>query len=198
MADKTINDFTAATSLNAGDLFEIENTGNNSRKVATSVVKSHMASWQLVDQSGVATASPTWTWSTNVANVDVTGLANYNELLIFVLGVSTASGTGTRAIAVSVNNGSSFYTGASDYTDVALVGTTSNSSFFMNHGTGTASARSIVGHVKNLKGPIKMAEFMSGTHRYFNASSSDINAIRLFDGTAGANLTAGSLYVYAR
>lgn len=33
MADKTINDLTATTSLSAGDLLEIENTGNNSRKI---------------------------------------------------------------------------------------------------------------------------------------------------------------------
>lgn len=39
MADKTINDLTTATSLNDGDLFEIENTGNNSRKVAFSVIR---------------------------------------------------------------------------------------------------------------------------------------------------------------
>lgn len=33
MADKTINDLTATTTLNTGDLFELENTGNNSRKI---------------------------------------------------------------------------------------------------------------------------------------------------------------------
>lgn len=40
MADKTINDLTAATTLVGGDLLEIENTGNNSRKItATNAAK---------------------------------------------------------------------------------------------------------------------------------------------------------------
>jgi hypothetical protein len=40
VADKTINDLTAVTSLASGDLFEIENAGNNSRKItATNAAK---------------------------------------------------------------------------------------------------------------------------------------------------------------
>lgn len=42
MADKTINDLTAATTLAAGDLFEIENTGNNSRKITAANVRTYM------------------------------------------------------------------------------------------------------------------------------------------------------------
>jgi hypothetical protein len=42
VADKTINDLTATTSLAGGDLFEIENTGNNSRKITAANVKVFM------------------------------------------------------------------------------------------------------------------------------------------------------------
>lgn len=41
MADKKISDLTSATSLASGDVFEIENAGGNSRKVAWSVVNAH-------------------------------------------------------------------------------------------------------------------------------------------------------------
>ena len=153
--------------------------------------------WTLVDQSGVATAGQTWAWSTNVTEVDVTGLGSYNELLIFAVGVSTAVGGNVRGIRVSVDNGTSFYTGASDYTDVPISGSTSGTSAFMNHGTTSVAARSVVGHIKNLKGPVKQAIFMAGTTRYFTASTSDINAIRLND-SAGVNMTAGTLYVFVR
>lgn len=36
MADKTIADFTATTAVASGDLFEMENTSNNSRKITAS------------------------------------------------------------------------------------------------------------------------------------------------------------------
>lgn len=57
MADKKISDFTSATSIADGDLFEIENVGGNSRKVAASVVKSYAAwgDWTTLTMSGSST-----------------------------------------------------------------------------------------------------------------------------------------------
>lgn len=186
------------TGLTAGTTYYVRNPAANTFEVSATVggASINTSGSQSGTHSGKKKA--TWNWSANVANVDVTGLANYNELLVFALGVSSASGTGTRAIVVSVNNGSTFFTTSGDYIDVALAGTVVNSAFFLNHGTGTNAARTIVGHIKNLKGPVKQSIFMAGTTRYFIASLSDINAIRLFDGTAAANLSAGEFYVYAR
>lgn len=41
MADKTINDLTATSALNDGDLFELENTGNNSRKITAANLRTY-------------------------------------------------------------------------------------------------------------------------------------------------------------
>lgn len=48
MADKKISDFTATTSLAGGDLFEIENTGNNSRKITFDNIKAALSRGALV------------------------------------------------------------------------------------------------------------------------------------------------------
>lgn len=156
------------------------------------------APWVLVDQTGVATAgSTTWTFSTNVAQVDVTGLSGYNELLIFVRNVTT-SVSGNRAILASVDNGSTFFTTSGDYVGVSTLGVESNNTIWAAHGTASTAARSLLVHVTNLKGVIKNAfSMIGGNSLMFVGSSSDVNAIRL-NNVGGGNLTGGALYVFAR
>lgn len=154
------------------------------------------AAWTLVDQSGNPTTGSTWTHSTNVSSVNVTGLGSYNELLILVYN-TTASASEARRLEVSVDNGSSYYTTAGDYFSGDSAGVLTARTNIGFSGASTA-ARSLLTHLLNLKGAIKMANTPIGdqTNKMFVASASDINAIRLR--VASGNLTGGSLYVFAR
>lgn len=152
--------------------------------------------WQLIDQNGAATASPTWAWSTNVTGVNVINLSAYNELLIVARGI-TLSSSGQRTILASVNNGSSFYSASGDYYRTDSDGLETASTAILTHNTGTTAARNVIGHILNLKGAVNTGLSFAGESRIFVASTSDINAIRLTN-NAGANMTAGTLYVYAR
>lgn len=61
MADKKISDLTAASSLADGDLFEIENTGGNSRKITGAQLKSSAIAYEAGPAGTVPTvASLTW------------------------------------------------------------------------------------------------------------------------------------------
>lgn len=160
------------------------------------------SAWVLIDQGGAPSLSPTWTWSTNVSNVDVTGLGSYNELLIIARGIgSTGGSTGVRSIVASTDNGANFFTSSGDYVTVSGTGVENNDTQFLYHNTGSGSARTLSGWMA-LKGPVKQGRCSANTpERLFVASASDINAIRLGIYNSGAisgNMTSGNLYVYAR
>jgi hypothetical protein len=157
------------------------------------------AEWTLVDQSGApAGGASTWTWSTNVTEVDVVGLGAYNELILMAVGVSAAS-SGNRMFLASVNNGSSFYTGSGDYVAIGPTGASTADVNLATHTTPATAARTVLAQVVNMKGAVKFVTInQTGfTQKLFVASASDINAIRLTN-SAGGNLLAGSLYVFAR
>lgn len=143
------------------------------------------------------TSAGSWSWSSNVPNVDINGLGSYNELLIIVQGV-TASTSGTRRILVSVDNGASFFSNVADYQFVNSSGVAANNAG-MNYSGSTTAARSFVCHILNTKGATKRAVVSAsgGFDFLFSASSLDIDAIRL-DQAAGGNLTAGSMLVFGR
>jgi hypothetical protein len=154
--------------------------------------------WTLVDQSGAATTGSTWTFSTNVASVNVTGLGSYNELLIIARSV-TASVSGIRQILASVDGGTTFFSSSGNYVRPQSNGTESNAAAMMATTTNSTTALTVLGTVSNLKGPIKRVFNNTGGigEVLFVASTSDINAIQLIN-SAGGNLTGGSLYVFAR
>lgn len=158
--------------------------------------------WTLVDQTGApAGGSSTWTFSTNVAQVDITGLGSFNELLVIARGLST-SVAGVRRIQVSTDNGATFDTTAANYIGVADTGIESNAPgvSISNHTTNSGSARTLVSHIKNLKGPVKYAygnNTIGNSHNLYVGSINDIDAIRINNNTGG-NITAGTIYVFAR
>lgn len=84
MADKTINDLTAATSLADGDLFEIENTGNNSRKVTLAVLRASMT-------KALITETVTSGSATNVSFTSIPG--TFRDLELRVRGRGTKAAT---------------------------------------------------------------------------------------------------------
>lgn len=155
--------------------------------------------WSLVNQAGaVITSGATWTYSGDVANVDVVGLAGYSELLIIARDV-TASLTGVRIVRASTDNGASFYATNGNYRYISPAGIETDSSVLASHDTNSALVRSLYAHVVNTKGPVKActsSATATGINRIFVASADAINAIR-FANTAG-NLTGGTLFVYAR
>lgn len=158
------------------------------------------SSWTLVNTSGNPISSgATWTWSSNVANVDVTGLAGANDIM--VLGrLITLSGSNYRQVVLSTDNGSSFWAGGSDYQVFsANTGVESGSSGCISHQTSTAAARTIGGVVlgANAHGPKMVTDLVNSYPRIFTASNDPINAIRL-NANGGQDLTGGSLYVWVR
>lgn len=154
------------------------------------------ASWVLIDQNGAPTAGPnSWTFSSAIANIDFINLAQYNELMIYARSL-TASASGVRIVQGSINNGSSFLTGAADYTALDIPGTGTNVSAWVTHATATTAARSLVAHVQNLKGAEKAAFGLAGQVRLVIGSTSDINAIRVANSVG--NITGGYICVYAR
>ncbi|RVA08573.1 hypothetical protein EN932_25420, partial [Mesorhizobium sp. M7A.F.Ca.US.002.01.1.1] len=88
MTDKQISDLTAAAALDGTELVHLTQ-GGNSRKSTVNAV----AGWKL---------AASWTYSTNVANVDFTGLGAFSELLVVIRNI-TAAASGFRALNVSVD-----------------------------------------------------------------------------------------------
>lgn len=188
MADKKISDFTETTDIDASDLLEIENTGGNSRKItAGNLLKGGV--WTLVSSTSPSGAS----------EVDVTDLGSYNEVLV-VARALTASVSGVRQIQVSTDNGSSFDTTAANYQTVSALGVEANAATaaIAYHGTNATAARTLVAHIKNLKGAVKVCTFRGAEYEIlYVGSASDINAIRINNHTGGT-ISGGPVYVYAR
>lgn len=197
MADKYISDLTAATSLSATDVFELDN-GTNSRKMTAANMKVYMASWQLVGSGQTATGVYDFAVDGAKANIDFTGLATFNELLVIARALTDGT-TGVRQLLASVDNGSSFYTASGDYKNLTTAGVENNITAFAFHNTSSTSARTMVAHILNLKGATKICDLMNdpGGFNLFTASASDINAIRI-NNSGGGNITGGTVYVYGR
>lgn len=143
-----------------------------------------------------------WTWSTNVAEVTFTGLSAYNELMVIIRGVTT-SVSGVRRVQVGVDNGSSYFSGASDYLKVSDIGVEANADTpgIAYHSSNSAAARTLVAHILNTRGNVKVGEMNNATSSasriLFVGSTSDINAIRI-DNHTGGNLTGGSILLLGR
>jgi hypothetical protein len=143
------------------------------------------------------TLAGSWTWTTNVTEVDFTGLGTYNQF-IFIARNVTAASSGVRQLLASVNNGSSFYSASGDYQIITPAGVETAGTGF-NHSTASTAARTLALHIQNTKGAVKLCNISNNTGGYtiFTASASDIDALR-FNNSAGGNLTAGSAYLFAR
>ena len=154
--------------------------------------------WVLVDTNGVETSSPTWTYSGNVATVDVKGLTDYDDLLIVCDQVS-ADVSGSRAIQVSTDNGASFYSTSGNYVSINSSGVRTATTDIARHITFATAARDFVALIAGAgtSAPLKRALATDREERTFVASPLPINAIRFFN-TTGGNLTGGSLYVFVR
>lgn len=189
------------TGLTVGTTYYVRNSAANTFELSATAGGASINTTGT--QSGTHTVKKTfsWVWSTNVTGVDFTNLENYDELLILSR-LMTKSVSGVVGLAVSVNNGSSFYNGASDYIFMNNAGVEAVTSLgFGFHSTSTALARSGWGFVRNMKsyGPKSLYSLAEtgASPRYFMTSMLPINAIRILN-SSGGNLTGGSLAVYAQ
>ena len=150
--------------------------------------------WTLI-YSNTSITNPT-------ANIDV-DVSGYTDVLVLGRTVTTAS-SAVRGVIVSVNGGSSYYGVNGDYVFLANTGAETTTYIGLNHETATTAARSFGGVIyginetglKYMQGLVQNA-----VHRYFVASTSPINRIRICAMSASTtfqNMTGGSVYVYAR
>lgn len=156
------------------------------------------AAWALAGTGQTATGVYDFAVDGAKANIDFIGLASFNELLVIARGLSNGT-SGGRRLRVSTDNGSTFYSTSGDYITIDPSGVESNTDFFATHSTFTTAPRDLLAHILNTKGVAKYCSFQASTsmQSLFLASSSDINAIRVYN-SGGGNMTAGTVRVYAR
>ncbi|TGT72898.1 hypothetical protein EN802_13545 [bacterium M00.F.Ca.ET.159.01.1.1] len=152
--------------------------------------------WRLVDTTGAFTTSAAYSGST-VANVDVTNLAGFDEVLVYFKSV-TASSSGSRQVLASINNGSSFLNTSGDYTFVSSTGAvTSGSVWTIINAVGTTAVSGFL-HIRDFSATTPKlvtdgrTDVPSGSIDTANA----LNALR-FNNSAG-NLNGGSIYVWVK
>ena len=75
--------------------------------------------------AGKWASAGSWTYSSDVANVDFTGLGSYNELAILLRNV-TGSAANIRQLLVSTDGGSSFLNASGDYVAIDSSGIATN------------------------------------------------------------------------
>ena len=162
------------------------------------------------DVAGVATVTipgggggggSAWTFvsSTTIAlgttNVDITGLAAYNDLLV-ILDNSTASTSQARTMRVSVDNGVTFLTTSGDYQIIGSSGSISNQSS-MAGSSATAAARSAAWLLINKNSAENPKVVQANSNYFFIRTASAIDAIQVRSGTVGT-IDSGTLLVYGR
>jgi hypothetical protein len=173
------------------------------------LVADSLSTFEEVSLGGTASTTwslaGSWTYSVNVANVDITGLAGARDILIIGRGIVLAV-SGTPIIRVSTNNGSTFFSTSGNYVAVSSVGVESNSAgIALNDSNGTtASSGAVLIQAANVLGaPRPLTNLGSPTassailRLFVGDTANDIDAIRLIPGSGG-NITAGSLYVFKR
>lgn len=152
--------------------------------------------WIAPTTSWEAVAS--WTYASDVANVDFTNLGVYSELMVVGTDIS-ASVSGVRALIVSTDNGSTFYNTSGNYTGLATTGIPTPAAWVDTHDSGTSAIRSFIVRMEmcDITSTHKVITKTSGLKVKFTASTSPINAIRIYS-TASGNLTGGTIYVYGK
>lgn len=186
----TLTRTTVHASSNSGSVVTLS-AGN--KRVTLSQTAVTAAGWRLMSS---------WTWSTNVANVDFTNLGACVELLVIARNIRLGT-SGVLAIVLSTDNGTSFFTGASDYEIVPATGvptTAANLGLYNSAHTSTDRSGAIRVSPINVNSGIKIVERINRAADgpgFFVGSTSPVNAIRLVP-TAGGNITAGTIYVFGK
>lgn len=157
------------------------------------------SAWRLA--GGAYTAAGVWDQALDgsTATVNFTGLAGYSEAMIIARDV-TKSGSADIWVLASVNNGSSYFNASGDYQFISTAGViTANTIFGELHATSASAARSGVFVARNLAAgiPVGFNQTSGVNHRLFVGSSSAINALRVYTGSA-ATFNGGKIYCLVR
>lgn len=139
----------------------------------------------------------TWTYASDVAQVDFTGLGIYDEVMVVPQAI-TGAGAELRYVRVSVDNGGAFLEASGDYLKIDNAGVETALTAMNIHSTVSASARGgplwLMGMRSNQH---KVAVVTSGNEgRYRVVTTSPINAVRFF--VSGNNITGGGIVLYGR
>jgi len=145
--------------------------------------------WVLVEDFTVA--SP-------IATRTVTGLSAYDDIMVVCIDM-TRSVSAATALVVSVDNGATFFSGASDYTRFVGSGATDPEPNVNLHTTASSAARSGMQTVFGCKltGP-KIISGSNSDNYLFVGSTSPIDAIRFVSNSGSGNMTGGRLLTYGR
>lgn len=146
-------------------------------------------SWELIE-ARVCTGN---------ANEDFINLGGYTDLLIYTDDI-VRSASSLTTLRVSIDNGATFLSGATDYQAIATTGIKTASSTIGFFETNSAAARSASMFIPaiNVTGAPKV---VFASRNNFPTSqivtTSAINAIQVLASTGG-NLDSGTIYVYGR
>ena len=131
------------------------------------------------------------------ANEDFINLSAYNEIFVFAVFITKAI-SGTLLLRVSTDNGATFLTTSGDYQSLANTGVGTNLTNMIMHSTNATAVRTCYTEIKNFNGSSPhYAQSLSATSDYIIPTTTPLNAIRVF-GSAGGNLTGGTIYVFGR
>jgi len=179
----------AATALNfAGAGVLVTNAGGN-KALVTIPGGGGGGAWVLVEDFTVA--SP-------IATRTVTGLSAYDDIMVVCIDM-TRSVSAATALVVSVDNGATFFSGASDYTRFVGSGAADPEPNVNLHTTASSAARSGMQTVFGCKltGP-KIISGSNSDNYLFVGSTSPIDAIRFVSNSGSGNMTGGRLLTYGR
>jgi len=145
-----------------------------------------------------------WTLISNItitvaaANFDFINLAGYSDVLVVTNNITKVAAAAT-CIRCSVDNGATFFAGASDYQRILDSGAISQRNEILLHDTSLSTARGGVGILHGINTTVAAKTFIGSSlgAGIFTASALDVDAIRVTT-TTGTNMTAGTIQIFAR
>ncbi len=150
------------------------------------------ANWTLIGSSTISS-------TTNSLEFDLTG---FQEVLLLADNIA-ASATSRRAVQVSVDGGSSWLTGSSDYSAISSSGALSTAALILLTNTDSASGRSGILQLQLDGLRLFSVGNVGGLDRRVTGTAGKINRLRVgCSNTAvfglAADMTSGAAHVYGR
>ncbi len=194
MADKKISDFTEAATLAVGDLFEIETSGGNSRKITGTNLAEAIASLTGVPRLITETVT-----AASASNVTFSSIpATYRDLMIRVRGRGDTAATFVKVVMQMNGDTAANYTWIQS-TNGSFAFTQATSSIDTGYITAATSPASVPGDIlanifdyrgttfkKELRAESGLMTADSANNKYYNVSTgwwldtSAINSIKVF------------------
>ena len=171
------------------DFVEIVDASAAALSRSKKVLSRRFARWEL---------AASWTFSSNVTQVDFTNLSAYSELRIMVRDI-TLSVSGVLVLQVSSDNGSTWKTTSGEYSFFSDAGVSTDNTLIGIYSTIATAVRSGVVYIIgwNLAQPKPVWVSRSTAIGLVINDAEACNAIRAIPNNGG-NMTGGSIYVYGR